>query len=605
MALAAMLAAASVCPGEDGSRVLWMSFDGLGQQMLETDPAARELRSIRQWMRTAARAAGLRAAYPSTTANSHAALWTGTYAGSNGVLYNRNPFPPESGHAIDERRNGFRSEGLEAEPVWLTAARQGVSVVAHQVTQAYPFLRPSVGDQPYRQFLVANSYQSRQFSPWRVLRRRDVKASTCEQWFRRVPNVSRCAEWGVAHGSGEIRLHLATGRGAVYVALDPARSFVRVEAKRAETSSPRGRSLGRHWSKPLPVPGLPDGVAASLIFRLFELDEATGEFVLLLGPLQEMAVYGAGAEDKALARRLIEEAGPAAGNGAHGLYLAGELGALLEAGGDGAAEDRYLETVEWVVRQQIAHSGWLDRMRRARLHITYLPFPDETDHTWLGLDRRGDARFTRLRARAYALIDRAAEAFLGLARHGDHVILTSDHGMAPVFRTVKVRAALRRAGLEAMAATAGTCVVLNTTDWKGGTLDSASRPAVRERVVRALGEIRDQGRPVISKIYAGGSGLEQFGLRRRADLCFDTAPGYGVSESLVGELVEELKRPKGEHGFDPLRPDMLAVLIVRGPRAGAAQWPVLPSSAVAPLVTDLLGIRPPAQSSGASPLVRH
>jgi hypothetical protein len=599
-----LLVCLSLCGAEPG-KVFLMSFDGLGQRTLDEDPAGQELRTIRRLMGSGASATGLIPAFPSTTANSHAALWTGAYAGVNGILYNRDPVEPRSGHTFLDRGNGFRSEGLTAEPVWLTAARQGVSVVAHQVTQAYPFLPQTAGDGPMPgAFVMVNGYQSRSFSSWRVLRKADVQQSSCDSWG----GAARfCFEWTTA----DARLFAAFDAGGMRVGRAPGKGAVRVPLQQAESSAPRDRGLARHWSAPLALRGLPNDAAASLVFRLFESDLASGEFLLVQGPLQETALLAGGQADAAMASRLVTEAGPMAGNGAHALYAAGALGKLLHSGGDGMAERRYLETVEWVVRQQVAHSTWLFRVRQPRFHITYLPFPDETDHTWLGLEKNGHPEYLSYRRWAYVAIDRGAEAFAALAGARDHVVITSDHGMSAANRFVAVNVALQQAALQAVSANGqvdvsrskavvvNTCVLLNTMDWKGGIVSPAERPKTLGAVIGALRAV-----PEITRVYSG-SELAPFGLDgpSGADACFDLGPGLAVSDGAGGELVTKAVTPRGVHGFDPTRRDMHAVLIVRGPRiARGRSFGMQKSIAVAPLICDLLGIAPPKDSRGVSPL---
>lgn len=113
-------------------RVFLISLDGMGHQLFTTDPVAKKLRTLHRLSREGAMAeGGIRPAYPSTTGNSHAALWTGAYGDINGIHANATPIAPRAEHTAFERNIGFRSDSLRAEPIWVTAARQGVSVVGH------------------------------------------------------------------------------------------------------------------------------------------------------------------------------------------------------------------------------------------------------------------------------------------------------------------------------------------------------------------------------------------------------------------------------------------------------------------------------------------
>jgi hypothetical protein len=602
------LLALSLVPQTTGHRVLLLSLDGLGHQRLTEDPVAQELTTVQGLLRTGAHAEGLVPAFPSTTANGHAALWTGTYAGRNGILYNSTPALPRSAHRFTDRVVGFRSESLTAEPIWLTAARQQVPVVAHQVTQAYPFLPQTVGASALPGLLVANGFQSRNFGRWRVVRStdQDVHRTSCEAWAGRARGARTCYEWRLGGAAGEQRLRAAALRDRMLIALSPAAGAVEVTQRPTETEPPRRRALARHWSLPLPVEGLPDGAPASLVFRLLELDPEAGSFLVLQSPLQETAIYAS--PDATIARKLVEETGPMLGNGASSLYAAGSLGAPAAAGGDGEAERRYLETLELVVRQQIAQSIWLFRQRKPRLHISYLSTADEIDHAWYGLDRSGDRRYAEFRRWGYATIEHAARAFASLASPGDHVIVTSDHGMAPVRSLFGVDAALAKAGLGGLAVAVNTCILLNTTDWRDGAIAPLERQGMIERVRRALLEARTPANgPIVTKIYSSREEMASFGHDGPggADLCFDLADGVGVTQSVKADIFSAAHPPRGAHGFDPARADMKAILLIRGRRAAAGtSLGTVQSAAVAPLVADLLGIAPPRDSTFTSPLTR-
>jgi predicted AlkP superfamily phosphohydrolase/phosphomutase len=170
-------------------RVVLISLDGLGQKTWTQDSAARELTAFRNLSaRGAVAEGGMLTAFPSTTANSHAALWTGAWGDVNGITFNSHPVGPRSEHTFLARGNGFRAEGLRAEPLWVTAARQGVRAVAHQVTQGYPFLPSNTWPE---NLTLLNGYQTRTISPHMVLRAADVRPGTAGVWREALPESKR------------------------------------------------------------------------------------------------------------------------------------------------------------------------------------------------------------------------------------------------------------------------------------------------------------------------------------------------------------------------------------------------------------------------------
>jgi predicted AlkP superfamily phosphohydrolase/phosphomutase len=590
----------------DRSRVFLMSFDALGYQRLTEDDAAKELTALRRLMKTGAHADGLIAAYPSTTANGHAALWTGTYAGNNGILYNQTPQLPRSGHTFTERVDGFRSEALTAEPIWLAAARQGRSVVAHQVTQAYPFLPQTAGAAPTSGLTIVNGFQSRSFSTWRVVRPGEggVKESGCAVWEDpRVRGARLCFEWQLGPGAPNATIYAAVLRDRVLVANSPAAASVEVIPHAAESGPPLQRELARFWSRSLNVTNLPDNAPAAVTFRLFVLPSKPADIELLQSPVQETALWSG---DSRSARDFVEATGPMVGNGATHSWERGELGTPAYRGGSGEAERKYLETIELVVRQQIAQSKWLFQRYDPDLHITYLSCADDVDHSWYAFDRAGDTRYRQFRRWAYAAINRAADSLLSLASGRDDVVFTSDHGMAPVKFLFSANQALMAAGLHSQAIAYNTCIMLNTSDWKGGIVRPPDRASMLQKVEDALRTVRDTGgRPVVSKVYRTKEEMTYFGHNgpAGADLCFDLIPDYGPSESMKGGILTPADPPRGMHGLDPGRDDMKAMLLISSPRVSSGlTLGTLRSASVAAIVSALLGIEPPKNSTYGPPL---
>lgn len=570
--------------GRERPRVFLMSFDGLGQERLTADPAAEPLVAVRGLMKTGAYADGLMPAYPSTTANGHAALWTGTYAGRNGILYNTTPRLPRSEHELAEKAVGFRSEELRAEPIWLVAARQGRSVVSHQATQVYPFLPQTVSDRPYPKLLVANGFQSRSFAPWRLIRA------------------------GFEWDAGPARFRAVLADGGLRIGNAAGGPTVLVKPHASESQDAGSRPLARYWSAPLPVTGLPDNTPAYVAFRLFSMKADGSDFELLQTPIQEMAVYSGAASDPKLAGAMLSETGPVVGNAAGSMWSRGELGKQAYAGGDGEAERRFLETVELQVRQQIAELRWLVVKRDPDLVTTYLASIDDIDHQWLGLDRALNIPAYRdFRRRGFAIVNRAAEALLALSSKDDHVVVTSDHGLTPVEWLVPVSRVLQRIGLPVVSYS--TCVVVNTTDWKNGTVKPDQRETVLDRVEATLRKFTaPDGKPIVTKVYRSREDMAFFGHDGPggADLCFDMRPGFAPGEAGDGDSVQHPRNgASGQHGLDPHRADMNAVLLVQGPRAarGRSLGPQR-SGCVAALVADLLGINPPRDAAFPSPLTK-
>ncbi|HYW14514.1 MAG TPA: alkaline phosphatase family protein, partial [Longimicrobium sp.] len=142
VAAAALLASACAPPRPSAPapaparRAILVSFDALNERrVLETLPA-EAVPNFRALFAGGACAEYARPAFPSVTAPGHASLWTGAYGNVNGIAANNQPPLPQDAHSLTERVSGFEYAALRAEPIWITAAAAGLSVVGHHATQA-------------------------------------------------------------------------------------------------------------------------------------------------------------------------------------------------------------------------------------------------------------------------------------------------------------------------------------------------------------------------------------------------------------------------------------------------------------------------------------
>jgi hypothetical protein len=521
-------------------RVVLVSFDGLGHQILTTDPVAKELAFFQALRKSGTTFEGVQPHFPSTTANSHAAIWTGAYGNVNGITYNSQPLLPRASHTFTDREVGFRSTQLQAEPIWVTAARQGKTAVAHQATQMYPFTSVNT----HKGAVTTNGYQTRMIAPYTVIE---------------TPSTWESAQLRFNATILESGLRVCVERGGC-VAVERTGGF----------------------SAPLMLPG---DLPLAAHYRLFG-----GK--LLQTHIQELALHDGERRNDTIVREMIAEEGAFVPNGATQLLATNKLTA-----------DEYLETVEFQIRQATRHARWLNHRFRPDLMISYVPFPDETDHRWLGLDRAGDEDARRNRTRVYRALEQASQDFASMASGEDTLIFTSDHGMTPYRKTLNVGAVLRKAGLADRVTPLYYSVLVNTRDWKDGVAES--REGVLARVREALAAVRDADteQPVVTGFFTPAEHGERYGIGGPAggDLYFDVLPGYAASD-LKGDDVVVERGAGGTHGFLPSRDDMLAICVARGPgfRPGA-KLPLIRSIQIAPMIAGILGIDPPSSATGKPP----
>jgi hypothetical protein len=576
------------------ARVIVVSFDGMGYQALPEVPALQSL------LKQSAHAS-VTPHFPSTTSNTHAALWTGAWGDVNGITANSMPLAPRDQHTAFERISGFSSIGLRAEPIWMAAARQGVKTVAQEATQSYPF-RDSSGP-----LTILNGYQVAQVAPEMFLRRKDVKDEACAA---EVKQASRCFMWM----AGPVAFHAALNGNAITVSAGAASVEARADA--VEKESPARRELARHFSPELYLTAIP----AVVYFRLFEASPDGSDFLLYQTAIRAQALYDRGKPATAALEQLLHEAGGFLANGPNHPMTEQpfNLGVPAWKGGDGTAERRYLEVAELLVRQNIRQAQWLLKHYQPQLFIGYLPYPDEIEHTWMGLSVN-NPRYAEFVRSGYVLVNRAVETYAQLRESKDDLLLVSDHGMAAADKQVRVNAALRDVGLLAVDMSGKVdaartqvihmtnCLLVNTEDWKGGIVPLAERGAVIGKAEAALRAITDPetGKPIVTQIFDSPQDTLRYGFGgpNGWDLCFDYLPGYLGVAGASAPVVSRMDPPKGEHGYLPTRPDMQAMLIAVGPGLPAGrEWTGIRSIDVAPLIAHLLRIAPPKDARGTSPL---
>jgi predicted AlkP superfamily phosphohydrolase/phosphomutase len=556
---------------------------------------------------------------PAKTAPGHAALFTGAWSDVNGITGNDLPVP---GASIVDWNNGYSSTHLRAEPLWVTAARQGLAATVVSAPQVYPF-------GPYleeKRFGGNYGYSLTLFDGYQNVEG-DDQAYAAKDLPLREPGV-----WlgPLPSHEGDIRelqieLHSThidgllyddprdptRGYDTLYLGLDrDPRSGITLKALPA-----RGADASAFAALPFSV----GGASAALHFRLFALAPDGSQILLYRTAPQAIRSSRSRLEPFA-----FEATGGFVGNGAKQVYERGELGPPLWEGGDGTAEKRYLETVALVARQLTRLSDFALDKTAWDLLVTYLPYPDEALHMWLGrLDAGLPGHDAALASRLWPYMDQALGVVDGYAGHlveqaGENTIVAvgADHGMEGAGRVVRPNVALAAAGIVALDATGhvdvarstavyfsanSSYVLINRVAREGGVVPAGEEEAVRRRVKTALKAIRDPstGKAVVLDVWdARVTDEPATGGATGGDLYLSVAPGYELSAQLKGALVDN-REPEGVHGKNPERPGMHAIFIVRGPGVSVD----IPLGAIrqidiAPTLCALLGIDPPAQAKG-------
>jgi predicted AlkP superfamily phosphohydrolase/phosphomutase len=556
---------------------------------------------------------------PAKTAPGHAAVFTGAWSDVNGITGNDVPVP---GASIVDWNDGYSSTHLTAEPIWVTAARQGLAATVVSATQVFPF-GPYLEEKRFGgnygySLTLFDGYHNTEAED-RVYTAKDVPLREPGAWLGPLP----------AH-DGEVReieleIHATRIDGLLFDdPKDPVKGYdtLSLGFDRDLRSGITLKALQARGADASAFGGLPlsiGGITAAVYFRLFALSPDGSQILLYRTAPQPIRSSRTRLEPFA-----FDATGGFVGNGASHVYERGELGPPLWEGGDGTAEKRYLETVALVTRQMTRLGDFALEKTAWDLLIMYLPYPDEALHVWLGyLDAELPGHDAALASKLWPYMDQvlsAADGYVGhiLDKAGESTIvaISADHGMRGAERRVRPNVALAAAGVVALDAEGrvdvarssavyfgGNCayVLINRRAREGGMVPPGEEEAVRRRVKAALKAIRDPatGKAVVLDVWdARATDEPATGGPTGGDLYLSIAPGYELSAQTKGDLVEK-RSPEGVHGVNPERPEMHAIFMIKGPGvASGVSLGAIRQIDIAPTLCALLGLDPPAQAKG-------
>jgi hypothetical protein len=630
------------CAGSEGAarrRAILVSFDAFNPIRFEQTLDSATIPAFTRLFREGRCAPYVLTQWATQTPMAHAAIWTGAFAHVNGVGRQEAALPESEWSWLDPRPPAslYFAGHLAAEPLWITAGRQGLTVFAHHPTHApqppaYRRLETTTNDATIEALRaeaeavlalpgvrVMNGYNERH-GP-RVIRPSSHPPRPAEGWSGLPASASPPLE--LAWDAGADSLYaLITGDTAyteMWIATTrDAAAAVRVRPSPARIDAAPGDTAAPHFSAPLIMRSGTTPVAVA--FRLFELSPDARSFLLY-------QTYGEVVQSNRAT--LTDEYVAATGGWIGNAYVPG-LGAMLGEGGDGATEDMQLDVHAYLVRQWTRGTRWAWSLDPDLL-IDYNSAADSYDHDWYGwlaeaapqYDPDVAARVREVRSRGYALLDRHMELLLELASADPNTLLfvTSDHGMRPVWRTAHPNAILARAGLLAVTDTGtidlgntralspdGWGIVVNRASRKDGIVEAGDEAevvaAARRALVRARGP---DGQPIVERIYAQAELDSLFGAGPSANsLYISWVRGVRGNASIrpgpdgAPAATTEMPTPRGDHGATLPYEEGLAGFCVFGEGVAPGSLPVMRQTDIAPTVADWLGIGAPRHATGRS-----
>lgn len=549
--------------------------------------------------------------FPTKTAPGFASLWAGAPPRLTGISGNRIPREPRSHHTILESTSAFLTARLLTEPIWAAAQRAAKKVVLSHVPLGREKSDGTV------KFLGYDTLSGRDG----IISSRTVKPRPASPWDNGPDSNASPLEIQFTVGSSlflgmfiDDPADEQEGYDTLIVSASGDRGNIKARIK----SNPPGPGSELFWAGPIDVITTDNHIGATY-FRLFDLKPDGSDFLLYFTrPTRDLIL------DPELTAGFRTTAAAFIGNGASLLYSQGAFGPTIPKGGDGLAEARYLETVDFAQHQLLETNRWALENVPWDLFLAYTPFPDESEHLWRGYlepDRPGFRQEVadRLRpflANVYRISDELLGLFMNHRPENTIIVVVSDHGMEGVSRLLAINRFLQSAGLLALdeqgridlaktkvlyPSINNGYMLINTTDRKNGIVKPEERAELVSRLRALLLEIRDNERQVVVAVYDAESDGQVMGIGGRAggDLYLDLAAGYDFDPRTdIGDLILQ-REPFGNHGFNPALSSMRTLMVFNGPGIKSRQR--LHDVRVidfAPTLSELLDIPAPRDATG-------
>jgi len=570
--------------GQIATKAIVLAWDGTVPAFVHELLRQGKLPNLAKLIEGGAFADDVKSGFPSKTAPGFASLITGAPPSVTGISGNQVPRAPRDQFTILESLAGFSAAPLRAEPIWSAARRAGKkAIVSHIPTFAGELAEDTVRFSGYvltagRDGIVTN---------------RNFQSDATEAWNHSPASDAAPIEVGFTIGESKFfglliddPADTQAGYDTLVIASSRDGDQIRARLKPA----PPGVGGELFWSEPVAVKtaGNQD---ARLYFRLFDLKpDGSDLFLYFTRPVRDLPIRAESEVNASLTVRTF------VGNGAAILYQQGALGRTIANGGNGGAEARYLETLNFAQHQLMETNRWALDNLPWDLYLAYTPFPDEAEHLWRGyLDSELPTYRPELAERLKPLLERAyrsADEHLGMLltkRPSDALFaLISDHGLQGIHKRIALNQVLLREGLLVLdsqgrvdlgktkviyPAVNNGYLLINSQDRKSGIVAKGERAELVRRTRELFLAIRDDERQVVKAMFdAEADGLTMgIGGEVGGDLYIDLAAGYDFDTRLSGGALITVVAPYGTHGANPEQAAMRTIMVLNGPGVRAGQ----------------------------------
>ena len=538
--------------------------------------------------------AGIRAEYaqsidPTLTAAAHNSISSGSFPTHTGITSN-------SFHVAGDDfywyRKGFDETMTDAEPIWVTASKNGFTTASVFFVGGSPSHDGQLAD-----YTIGYGTQDAYSKEW------NVSLSTAEGWSDVPESYSPALE-----GNFTIQ-----NVGKVYLLVfdstdDGSENYDTVV-------------LNTERSGAGPAPMLKQSEWGSLI--LLKRAQAGADFLVQNISPESVTLYHTGVErNSAAPKELLDDL-----NEKFGAFPAGADSYALEHGWITEDDDLYLLERQSIYMAEVA--AWVYETYQPDLMLTWQDPFDSAGHQFLMVDPRQMNYSPELAEtyRAYYIqAAQIADNSLGIMLEAldldtTTLMLVGDHGMAPIHSRVYVNTVLENAGL--LTLDSQNSVVINQTkafaicsggsvhvyinlvgrEKGGGTVSADEYPEVQEQIIALLENLMDPetGTPVFQRVLPRAS-LADLGLAsdNSGDVFAQAVPGYHLDGWRGNDEVFEQADFYGQHGYDSTLPEVRTIFIAAGSEVSAGVETIPPVRIVdyAPTIADILGFAPAPNVDG-------
>ncbi len=576
-------AAPQIAFSQTATKAIVLAWDGTVPAFARELLRQGKLPNLAKLIKGGAFADDVKPGFPSKTAPGFASLITGAPPRVTGITGNRVPRAPRADFTIIESLAGFSAAPLRAESIWAAARRAGKrAIVSHIPTFAGERAEGIVRFSGYT--LIAGRDG--------IVTKDSAQSAAGGAWQNAPPSNALPMEISFSIGAtrffglliddpddaqeGYDTLALATARDG---------SEIKVRLKPA----PAGPGGEFFWSQPIAV-RTNKNQEAKLYFRLFDLKFDGSDFFLYhTRPVRDLPLA---ADGNATASPTVFSF---VGNGASILFKRGGFGRTIPNGGNGGAEERYIETLAFAQHQLMETNRWAMENLPWDLYFAYSPFPDEAEHLWRGyLDaslpsykQEAAERVRPYLERAYRSADEHLGLLLSKRPAGALFALISDHGLQGVDKRVALNQALQREGLLVLdshgrvdlsktkvlyPAVNNGYLLINSKDRKEGIVGNDERAGLVDKVRKLLLALRDGEHPVVKAVFDAAIDGPSMGIGGEVggDIYVELAPGYDFDPRIAAGALITTTQPYGNHGANPEQSAMHTLMVFNGPgvRAG-------------------------------------